>query len=50
MKYLAEITQKNQLRDADTGVIQLTMKKPGRPLMLVDKLDSEVQYYFKAVR
>ena len=48
-KYLAEVILKRQLGEADTDMTRLTLKKPGRPLMLGEKLDGEVKHYIKAV-
>ena len=49
-KYLAEVNLKKQSGELDVSVTSLCTKKRGRPLMLGEKLDKEVQYYLKAVR
>ena len=49
-KYLAEVNLKKKSGELDVSVTSLSSKKRGRPLMLGEKLDKEVQYYLKAVR
>ena len=50
-KYLAEVSRKRKAGDMnDLTVTCLPVKKRGRPLLLGEKLDTEVQSYIRAVR
>ena len=51
IKYQAAVSlKKGSSGDQDVSVTSLPTKKRGRPLMLGEKLDEEVQYYIRAVR
>ena len=50
-KYLAEISRKRKEGETDNLTVKsLPVKTSGRPLLLGEKLDSEVKSYIKAVR
>ena len=50
-KYLAEIARKQETDETgDISVTKLPSKKRGRPLLLGEKLDTEVKCYIQAVR
>ncbi len=49
-KYLAEVNRKVKAGESDATVKSLPIKKRGKPLLLGEKLDSEVKTYIHAVR